>query len=403
MSMTRLDIENLLGPGVREGLDQPTVTATGLPAKVYFDPAIFDAECERLFPQAWVAAGVASDIPEYGDAVLSTVARRNLILLRDRDRKIRAFYNTCRHRGMKLLCEPTTGLRSIRCPFHDWTYGLDGQLRGTPYLGGVGKHELEGFERESLGLIPVRVGQWCNTIFVNLDGQAPPLEEYLASLVAHLGGDRDWEALYHHKPGSIKQDQIKGNWKEYVEISLEEYHLKFAHPEVFKGIDPLTWKDDPVIEGRLLGSQAQISGSYGAGYKYYVGPPLPRWLERGEKWQSYVMLFPNLGIFATSDQLSIDYVLPVSADLYNYRQEFYFDGRVAPESTHKGAIAAAMAAWDLLMSQDSALLDGLRDTQRTNQSIGNRSRFAGRWEVNVHRFQQHYLQSLLSQPTNGEP
>jgi choline monooxygenase len=393
---TRHNVKSLLGAGVTAALNQPTVSGIGLPAKVYFNPEIFEAECDRVFPRAWVAAGVASDIPKPGDATLVTIARRNVILLRGRDRRVRGFYNACRHRGMKLLCEPAKNLRSITCPFHHWTYGLDGSLRGTPYLGGVGEHKLEGFERESLGLIPVSIGEWCNTLFVNLDGQAPPLEEHLAPLLAHLGGDRDWAALYHHKPGSIKEEQIKGNWKEYVEVSLEEYHLKFAHPEVFKGVDPLAWRDDPVIDRHMWGSQAQLSGSYGAGYKYYSGAALPRWLERGKKWHSYVMLFPNLGIFATSDQLSIDYVLPLSPALYNYRQEFYFAGSVKPETTHKGAIQAAMAAWDLLMSQDAALLEGLRDTQCTNQYIGNRARFAGRWEVNVHRFQQHYLRSLLN-------
>lgn len=85
----------------------------------------------------------------------------------------------------------------------------------------------------------------------------------------------------------------------------------------------------------------------------------------------------------------------MSPDLYDYSQEFYFAGSVAPQTTRNGAIEAAMAAWNLLMSQDAGLLEGLRDTQRTNQYTGNRARFAGRWEVNVHRFQQHYVQSLL--------
>jgi hypothetical protein len=106
------------------------------------------------------------------------------------------------------------------------------------------------------------------------------------------------------------------------------------------------------------------------------------------------MLFPNLGVFATSDQLKIEIILPISAVLHSYRHELYFGATVEPETTHKDAVQALMSAWDLVIRQDSALLEGLRDTQRTNQDIDNRSRFAGSWEVNVHRFQQHYLESL---------
>lgn len=387
-------LDGLLDAATAADLDTETTSARGLPARVYYEPAIFEAECERLFPRTWVAVGVASDIPAPGDAVPVRVAGRNVVLLRAEDGEIRGFYNACRHRGMKLLCQSARGLRSFVCPFHNWTYGLDGKLRAMPYVGGVGKHALEGFEKDSLGLVPVRVGVWCNTVFVNLDGKAQPFEEYVAPLVRHLGGDRDWSALHHHARGSIPTSQVRGNWKEYIEVSVEEFHLKAVHPQVFAGMDPLTWKDDPVVDRHLLGSEALISGSYGAGYKYYSGVPLPRWLERGERWQSYIVLFPNLGIFATSDQLSMEILLPIDAQTYEHRQEFYFDSSVQPDGVHKGAIEAVMEAWDLLNRQDAVLLDALRDTQRTNQAIGNRSRFAGRWEVNVHRFQQLYLAAL---------
>src|SRR3954470_25082472 len=97
-------LDELLDGEWSSALAEPTIAAKGLPARVYFEPAIFDLECERLFPRTWMAAGVASDIPEPGDVLLVTIARRNIILLRDRNREIRGFFNSCRHRGMKLLC-----------------------------------------------------------------------------------------------------------------------------------------------------------------------------------------------------------------------------------------------------------------------------------------------------------
>lgn len=385
---------DFLDDGVAAELDAGTTSARGLPARIYYDPAVFEAECERLFPRTWVAVGVASDIPAAGDAVPVTVARRNIVLVRGDDGQIGAFYNTCRHRGMKLLCHASRGLRSFVCPFHNWTYGLDGRLRAMPYVGGVGQHTLDGFDKDSLGLVPVRAGVWCNTIFVNLDGKAPSLDEHVDPLVRHLGGERDWSALHHHARGSIHTDRVRGNWKGYLESALEEYHLKAAHPQIFAGMDPLTWKDDPIIDRHMLGSEALISGSYGAGPIYYSGVPLPRWLERGERWQTYIVLFPNLGIFAASDQLSMEIVLPIDATSYEHRHDFYFDPRVQPDGVHKGAVDAAVQAWELLNEQDAVLLDAWQDTQPTNQAIGNRARFAGRWEVNVQRFQQLYLASL---------
>jgi len=388
------DIDALIGADAIAALGEPTATARGLPPKVYFDPEIFEAECELVFPRTWLAVALASDIPGPGDAKAVNVANRNVLLVRDEKGRVNAFYNTCRHRGMKLVTEPASCLRSITCPFHAWTYALDGRLRGTPYLGGVGKHQLDGFVRDDLGLVGIRLGEWCNTLFVNFDGQAPPLEEHLAPLVAHLGGDRDWSALHHHAGGGIHQVDLQGNWKENVEVSLEEYHLKFAHPQVFAGIDPLTWRDQPVVDRHLWGEDAWLSGSYGAGYEYYSGPPLPRWLERGERWQTYVLLFPNLGIFATSDQLAIEIVSPRGPERHDFRQEYYFAPEVAGDATYAPAVTAIVDAWLGLLEQDGALLDGLRENRRTNQYIENPTRFAGNWELGLHRFQQHYVEAL---------
>ena len=164
--------------------------------------------------------------------------------------------------------------------------------------------------------------------------------------------------------------------------------------QVFDGLDPLSWRDLPVADRNLFGSQAYLSGSYGAGHKYFDGVPLPPWLDRGPDWQSFVLLYPNLGIWLTSDQLALDFVLPVGPDHHLARQEFYFHASVEGESKYQPAIDALFQAWDGVFLQDAKLLEGLHDNQLSNSAAEHRSRFAGNWEINVHAFQKYYLESL---------
>ena len=100
-----------------------------------------------------------------------------LLLVRTADGNIRCFHNVCRHRGVRLLEKPARGMRAVRCPYHGWAYDLDGRLRATPHIGGVGHHQAPGFRKSDRGLIPVRTGVWLDMVFVDLHGGAPDLAE----------------------------------------------------------------------------------------------------------------------------------------------------------------------------------------------------------------------------------
>src|SRR6185295_7581155 len=155
---------------------RPMPEARTLPASLYTSPGVLKLEQEGLFSKMWVCAGREADIPAAGDYFTHQIAGESVIVLRGGDGAVRAFYNVCRHRGARLLDAACgKGLSRVVCPYHAWTYRLDGTLTQVPRMD-------EGFARESFGLVPVRAGTWAGFIFINLDDTAEPLEKYLADL-----------------------------------------------------------------------------------------------------------------------------------------------------------------------------------------------------------------------------
>ena len=150
--------------------------ATTLPARYYTDPILFKDEVERFFCQTWVCVGRADQIPNAGDYFLRVIDGESIILTRDDDGSVRAFFNVCRHRGTR-ICAQSEGhfAKRIQCGYHGWTYGLDGRLLGAP-------HMHDGFRREDYGLNPVHVDAWEGHIFVNLSERPAPLAMQLADL-----------------------------------------------------------------------------------------------------------------------------------------------------------------------------------------------------------------------------
>ena len=164
-------------------LDQPCLVALahGLTSTAYTNEAFFALENERIFPDSWVFAGFVHELAGAGDVAPVTVAGKPVLLVRDAEKQIRAFHNVCRHRCLKLVDKPGNVGHAIRCPYHSWTYGLEGDLRITPYFGGHDPRAVpDGFDRGEHGLAPVRSATWHDWIFVNLNGAAPPFDDFIA-------------------------------------------------------------------------------------------------------------------------------------------------------------------------------------------------------------------------------
>ena len=153
-------LEDILGAEATEAVGRPIDSAWNLPAAANTSVAFFCLEQERLFPWTWTCVAYAHETPEPGDAIPLMIAGLPVILLRDKESEVRAFHNVCRHRATMVLRQPKKGLSELQCPYHHWTYGLDGQLRAAPYFRGPAKGPLGELDPAENCLVPVRAGVW---------------------------------------------------------------------------------------------------------------------------------------------------------------------------------------------------------------------------------------------------
>src|ERR1051325_5679886 len=162
-------------PAFPKPADLTAQGATTLPQRYFVSPEVFEEELEKIFAKHWVLVGHQSEVAKAGDYFVRDVAGESLIIVRDKNDEGRAFYNVCRHRGTR-LCEEERGHgAAIQCPYHAWTYGLDGRLIGAPHM-----DEVKSFKREQFSLRRVNVGVWEGFIFVNLDDGPSSLAEWFA-------------------------------------------------------------------------------------------------------------------------------------------------------------------------------------------------------------------------------
>lgn len=380
-------VETMLGHEAIEALYRPTAEARGLPGRAYADDAFLALEHERLFPRTWTAVGVASDIPGPGDALPVTVAGLPIVLVRDQAGAVRAFHNICCHRSMRVVPERCSGLRALHCPWHQWTYGLDGGLIATPNIGGVGQPSVEGFERAELGLKPVRVGVWLNTVFVNLDGEAPPLHDHVAPFVRYFA-DYDLESLRH---GGYRDRTIDANWKLFVESGIEDYHLPWIHPQFFE--DRANWTGRAVVDGTMVGTESRIPSAL-VGSDGHVGLPRFPAYEAHRDIGNFMVVFPNVGISVAPDHVAVSLYQPIRVDRTYYRKDLYFIGDAATDPRLGPARDAVQRMWDQINDQDRDFMVPLRANHAARDRIGVANRFSPAWEGAVQRFQQLVVEGL---------
>jgi len=201
----------------------PLEAASFLPPRVYSDPAIFEAEWAGMFRSSWVPLCHVSQLREPGSYVARNLFGEPVIAVRNKAGAVHVMSNVCRHRNA-LLAQGSGQCRGSRltCPYHGWTYGLDGQLLAAPHM-----EQASDFARKDVKLPEVRHEIWQGFVFVNLDGSAPPLGAQLASLTPKVKPWR-WEDM---RAIEIRRARVPWNWKVSLENFSEAYHQPFIHPE----------------------------------------------------------------------------------------------------------------------------------------------------------------------------
>jgi len=192
-----------------------------IPRARYVDKAFFDAEIARMWPRVWQLACREEQIPEVGDCLLYESPGASILLVRNAPNDIKAFYNTCRHRGMR-LCSSNTSVSMIRCPYHGFTWNLDGRIARIP-----ARWDFPQVQNDDLRLAEVRVGRWGGFVFINRDAHAAPLEQYLANLPAHFA---NWPRDDVYLAVNIRKT-IQANWKACIEGFIESMHVAELHSQ----------------------------------------------------------------------------------------------------------------------------------------------------------------------------
>ena len=313
-----------------------------LPGRDYHAPDVFALDQEQVFARSWVCVARAEHLPNPGDHLTPEIDGETPIVIRGDDGALRAFANTCRHRGTMVLDGPGT-VRAIVCPYHAWTYGLDGRLRGSPNVG-----PADGIDRDAIGLWPIPLAEFDGFVFVNLDGQAPPLAEVVATqpdspleLERYRVGDL--------RVGARRTYDVAANWKIVVENYHECLHCPTVHPELVK-IVPLYLRGEVEEEGQLLGN------SMGEGLTSFTTtgtstlPPLPG-IDETDRHTFYgVYLFPNLIVNYHSETVNAVTIHPVAPDRTRVVSEFLFAAEtVAAEGFDPSEVVAFR---DLVAQQD---------------------------------------------------
>ncbi len=277
----------------------------------YSDPAVLRLEQERVFRSTWHYAGHTGEVGEAGSFVTTRAAHVPVVLVRDRDEVLRGFVNVCRHRG-HLLCDGAGRRETLQCPYHAWTYDLDGSLRNAP------RADTEpGFDRDALGLRPVLVETWGPFVFVNTDLEAAPLADQLGDLPRLVAeGGVDVDALVFHER---VEAEYAANWKVCVENYLECYHCAVAHPSFSKTIDVAP-------EAYVLEEHPTFLSQYGAPRNGGGGPyGTVGEVTRGQ----FHLLFPHtaINVMPGPGNFSIGPIVPLAAErTYRFLDYFFAPG-----------------------------------------------------------------------------
>ena len=310
-----------------------------LPYAWYSDPDVLQREHERIFSPSWQYVGHTGLVPEPGSFFAGRAGRMPVLVTRARDGELRAFRNVCRHRGFP-VAEGQGRRETIQCPYHAWTYGLDGCLRSAPR-----SEEEPGFPKDELGLVPAAVGAWGPFLFVNTSADPEPLADALGSMpaqVAELGLDVD--ALV---PTTRWEAEVDANWKIVCENFLECYHCQIAHPALAEVLDTSADAYALSTEGRLSSQHGPVKEQTRSTMR--VDGELPR--------GQFHFLWPNLtvNIFPGRPNISLGPVVPLTTGR-TYRFLDYFFG----PDVEQDWIDELMAFDDQVGAEDRALVEGVQ-------------------------------------------
>jgi choline monooxygenase len=359
----------------------PDVAYT-MPASCYTDSQVFRMETERIFARCWIAVLASSDVREANAYATASVAGDEVLVVRGQDSVLRAFYNVCPHRAHQLLTGCGKARNVIACPYHAWTFGLDGQLVRARNCDNV-----EAFDASRANLSPVRVEELCGLVYVNLDPNARPLREEAPGLEEAISArlpaaNRLIRAKAHRIPHTTKS-----NWKAIVDNYLECYHCAPVHPGFVSSVNMDTYRHHLHGSWTVQVGEAKASST---GYAVEANPSNPTY--------AGFYLWPTVMINITPGNvgmMTVNTMVPIDADTTLQYYDFYL-----PEQEPTARQMEIIAYYrDVFRAEDLSLVESV---QRGLKSRGYRGRGrlmvdrqrSGISEHGVAHFHQRWAQVL---------
>lgn len=362
---------------------KPAAQASSIPPEFYISDTVAQSELDNIFRGGWIGLGRADQVANPGDFTTHDLAGQNIILTRDKDGKIQALANTCRHRSARLV-DGSGNCKGLRCPFHSWFYALDGRLVSAPHM-----EAAEGFDKSENGLIRYRAEERFGFVFVCLNPDSPDLD-------SHLG---DFGELHAAWPldtlvtARRRELEVECNWKAFLEVFNEYYHLAYVHPD---SIDSIYAEPDPAEEvtGCFATQFGATEGTGGLleGAQDNALPSMPGLTGRATEGARYTWVFPNMTFAANTDALWIYEAYPLGPNRCKVVQTITVPPETVASPGYERKISAYFERMDAALDED---IPALENQQRGLQSPDARpGRFQPLLEPNVASFARWYADKV---------
>jgi len=323
----------------RKGAKTLADGAKSLPRKYFVSRDIFAREQSDILSKRWLLVGHQSQIPKPGDYFLAAIGGESVIVTRDQKSQVRGFYNVCRHRGTRLKEDACGHASAIQCPYHAWTYALDGRLIGAPHM-----DDVPGFDKADYSLHRVNLGLWDGFIFVNLEKNPEPLEKWFWPL---KGKFSHWNMSILQPAKRIDYD-VRANWKLMFENYSECYHCPGVHPQLQK-VSPYDSAENDLREGPFLGGFMKINPGKSLTMS---GNACAAFVGKIENLQQvfYYSIFPNMLLSLHPEYVMVHQLWPMSPERTLIVCDWFFhpDAFNRPDFKPDDAIEF----WDMTNKQD---------------------------------------------------
>jgi len=389
------DIYNIINKEKLDIVSKPIKDAHGLPNECYTSKEYTLIERKKLFEDKWMVIGVASSLPNVGDAKPVDILGMPILLVRGKDKKIRVFHNVCSHRGLKLVTKPGNIKNVIRCPYHSWSYNFDGELVATPHIGGMNIHQTKDFEKSKSNLKEIRSYIWLDLIMININNNEMSFEEYIKPLSdrwEEFWPIKDRELINHSNDFGYFKLNANCNWKFAIENYCESYHLPWVHP----GLNSYSKIEDHYhIQGlpnRFAGQGTVVYNPRFEGKEKF--PCFPNWPKNKENIAEYVALFPNVMLGIHKDHYYAYWLEPINHEFTLEHMELYYVGEEAANSKKFESLRKQnLKQWEDIQKEDVDIIQGMQIGR--NSPVYNGGNFSPVMDNPTHHFHKWVAQNLI--------